>query len=73
MFKTFAAVIGMVLGGLVMLVAISLLLSIPTWLLWNWLMPTIFGLNTITIFQAWGLMFLSNILFKTSVTTKKED
>jgi hypothetical protein len=33
-------------------------------LLWNWLMPDIFGLKTITYFQAWGLLALSFILFK---------
>jgi hypothetical protein len=33
-------------------------------LLWNWLMPDIFGLKAITYWQAWGLMILSWILFK---------
>jgi len=32
-------------------------------LLWNWLMPVIFGLTTITIWQALGLLILSKILF----------
>ena len=32
--------------------------------LWNWLMPTIFGLRTITYWQALGLMVLSWILFR---------
>lgn len=32
-------------------------------LLWNWLMPGIFGLKTITIWQAGGLFLLSRILF----------
>ena len=31
--------------------------------LWNWLMPTIFGLNQITFWQAFGLFVLSKILF----------
>ncbi len=33
-------------------------------LLWNWLMPEIFGLTLITYWQAWGLLVLSSILFK---------
>jgi hypothetical protein len=33
-------------------------------LLWNWLMPEIFGLKEVTYWQAWGLMILSWILFK---------
>ncbi|MFP4548993.1 MAG: hypothetical protein ACLFQM_12740 [Fidelibacterota bacterium] len=32
--------------------------------LWNWLMPVIFGLPTITYWQAWGLVILFHILFK---------
>jgi hypothetical protein len=31
--------------------------------LWNWLMPPIFGLHTITYWQAYGLLILSKILF----------
>jgi len=33
-------------------------------LLWNWLMPEIFGLRRIGYWQAWGLLALSTILFK---------
>ena len=32
-------------------------------LLWNWLMPTLFGLPQIGFWQAWGLFLLSKILF----------
>jgi hypothetical protein len=49
---------------------LSLILSIPTMLLWDWLMPTIFNLNEITLLQAWGLNLLSAILFNTTVNTK---
>ena len=31
--------------------------------LWNWLMPGIFGLRTVTWFEAFGLLALSRILF----------
>lgn len=31
--------------------------------LWNWLMPAVFGLHTITFWQAIGLMLLGKILF----------
>ena len=33
-------------------------------LLWNWLMPEIFGLTTLSYWQAWGILLLSSILFK---------
>ena len=32
--------------------------------LWNWLMPTIFGLTTITPWQGAGIFVLCDILFK---------
>ena len=31
--------------------------------LWNWLMPALFGLHVITIWQAVGILILSKILF----------
>lgn len=34
-----------------------------TMTLWNWLMPELFGLTTITIWQAFGILFLSKMLF----------
>ena len=34
-------------------------------LLWNWLMPDLFGLKEITYWQGWGLVLLSHLLFKT--------
>lgn len=59
-------------GFLTLFIILSLILSIPTWLLWNWLMPEIFGLKVISLFQAWGLAFLSSILFKSSASNTKE-
>ena len=34
--------------------------------LWNWLMPTIFGLTTITPWQGVGIFVLCNMLFKST-------
>ena len=48
-----------ILFGIVFIV----LLSVIVFLLWNWLMPVIFGLHTINIFQAFGILVLSKILF----------
>ncbi len=33
-------------------------------LLWNWLMPDLFGLKRLNYWKAWGLLALSTILFK---------
>jgi|TARA_R110000803_G_scaffold79128_2_gene144621 hypothetical protein len=46
---------------------IAIVLSLPLWVLWNWLMPYIFGLPTISIFQACGLSTLTNILFSSKL------
>jgi hypothetical protein len=56
--------IGVVLSGIVLLVLSAAFMSLPVMLLWDWLMPALFGLGEITWFQAWGLMFLCGILFK---------
>jgi hypothetical protein len=53
-------------------VVLALLIGGPLWLLWNWLMPLIFGLPQITFWQAVGLNMLSSILFKNSITTNKK-
>lgn len=50
---------------------VALILGVPLMLLWNWLMPEIFGLTEITFWQAVGLNILSSILFKTYNTNKK--
>lgn len=60
-----------ILGGVLLLVCVAALMSLPVMLLWDWLMPTIFNLKEITWFQAWGLMFLSGLLFKSN--TSKND
>ena len=39
-----------------------MLFALPTYLLWNWIMP-VFGLPTLSIWQSFGLMMLTNILF----------
>ena len=59
-----------VLGGVFLIVLIGLLLAFPTMLLWNWLMPLIFGLIKINFWQALGLNVLSSILFKPSSSSK---
>lgn len=65
---------GVLIGGVALMVLFAALLSLPVWLLWNWLMPVIFGLAKITWFQAWGLLVLCGFLFKsTSVPSSKSE
>ncbi len=58
------AIAGMVLAGIVFGVIFAFLFGWAVMLLWNWLMPAIFGLPTITYWQGWGLLLLSHILIK---------
>jgi hypothetical protein len=55
---------GLAIGGLVIAAAMALLFGLIVMALWNWLMPEIFGLPTIAYWQAWGLVLLAHILFK---------
>ena len=49
----------MILAGL----AFITLITFAVMLLWNWLMPLIFGLIEINFWQALGILVLSKILF----------
>ena len=52
-------------------VVLGLLFSYPVMLLWNGcLVPAIDGVKEIGLLQAWGLMILFGILFKTTATKK---
>ena len=54
------------------LCAICLIIGIPTWILWNLIVPDIFGLPYITFWEAVGLNLLCTFLFKNvSVASKK--
>ncbi len=44
--------------GVVSAIVGSIIGVIPFWLLWNWLMPIIFNLPKIDIFQAFGLLIM---------------
>ena len=63
-FEAIAAFLGMI-------AIVIVLLGYPLMLLWNWLMPGLFKLPEITLWQAIGLNLLSTILFK-STTIKKD-
>jgi len=44
-------------------VAMGAAMTFVVMLLWNWLMPILFGLSIITFWQALGILALSKILF----------
>ena len=55
-----------------LLAIIIVLLGYPVMLLWNWLIPEIFGLSKITFWQAIGLNVLCTILFRPNINIKKD-
>jgi hypothetical protein len=61
-----------IFGAIALLFIVAAVMSLPVMLLWDWLMPGIFGLREITLFEAWGLLFLSELLFKSHTTVKKD-
>ena len=72
---TYTTALSIVFGGVFLFCA---LVSLPFWLFWNWLIPSIFGLPEITWLQAFGLWtFLvlirsSNFEYKDVFNTKKD-
>jgi len=61
-----------IIFGVLAFIGIAFLFGLVVQSLWNTLMPVIFGLPTITYWQAIGLLLLSHILFhgKTGVNIK---
>ena len=57
-----------VLGTIVVVAGLGLLLAFPIKWTWNYAMPHIFDLPTITWGQAWCLHFVAGCLVKTSVS-----
>ncbi len=52
------------IGFAILGIGLAFLFGWVVMLLWNWLMPEIFGLKRVSYWQAWGLLILSCILFK---------
>ena len=50
---------------------VGMVLSIPLCLLWNWLMPNIFGLPTISVLEAFGLSALITFLSPKQMNLQK--
>jgi hypothetical protein len=64
-------ILGTIVAAIAFLIGLSLIMALPTMLLWDWLMPELFGLKEVTLFQAWGLNFLCGMLFKSHTSTSK--
>jgi hypothetical protein len=58
--------------GLLAMIALGLLTGLFVQLLWNALVPEIFGLPRISFWQAWGLIVLSGLLTGSKVRYEKD-
>lgn len=67
-FAEFTAKVSIILLSLVVDAVNILLIWVPVYLLWNWLVPTIFGLPEISFIQAFGLIGLVKLLFGVNQT-----
>ncbi len=65
-------ILKLILFGLFVFVGVGLVLSIPLCLLWNWLIPHIFGLPTINILEAFGLSALITLLAPRPLTLENK-
>lgn len=65
-------IIVLMLVGLLTSVLFSFVSALIIWPLWNWLMPEIFGLCTISYWQAFGLSVLSTVLLRFTMNTSSK-
>ena len=56
---------------ILMLVVMCMVAGFPFYLLWNWLIPPIFGLPKITLIQAFGLWFFMLFIRNTKFDFKQ--
>lgn len=51
-------------------IVVAILMAFPVYLLWNWLLPTLFDFPIITFWEALGISMLCSLLFKSTSSTK---
>lgn len=71
--STLSKTIGAILAFLGVILVWTLLVTIPVQLLWNWLVPVIFGLPKISFWQTVGLILLINFLFNHNRSGKSNE
>lgn len=69
----FLKILGVIIAEVLFLVGMAFLFGLPTMWLWNWLMPAIFGLTKISIYQAVGLNILCGVLFRAELKSSSKN
>lgn len=71
--ETFVKLLGLAILGIITIVVLGLLFSLPVMLLWNaCLVPAIPGVAQIGWLQAWGINILCGTLFKSSCSNSSK-
>ena len=65
--------LGILLISAIMFFVIGMVLSIPLCLLWNWLMPFIFGLPKLNLLQTFGLSILISLIAPRKIDLGKKE
>ena len=65
--------LGILLISAIMFFVVGMILSIPLCLLWNWLMPFIFGLPKLSLLQTFGLSILISLLAPRKIDLGKKE
>jgi len=63
-------IVNKIVLAVVLVIVIMFIFAFPTMLLWNAVMPDIFGLGEIGFWQTVGLMLLARFLFGFGTNTK---
>ncbi len=61
--STFMEIVKALVMAFIVTVIVAAIVAFPTMWLWNWLMPDIFELTKINVWQALGINLLCGILF----------
>lgn len=56
-------ILAMIIGGVIVAPIFAFLFGWVVMLLWNWLMPALFSIKTISYWQAFGIVLLTRLLF----------
>ena len=60
-------IVNIILGVSLIIFGGLVLLGAPLMYLWNWVVPSLFGLRYITFWEAVGLNLITGILFRQSI------
>ncbi len=66
-------ILTMLITAIIVFFTVGLVLSIPLCLLWNWLMPFIFGLPKLNLLQTFGLSLLISLLAPRKIGLGKKE